>query len=249
MRYSLIASGSKGNCLFIQEKDTNILIDFGVSKTRVNEELERYNTNLEGIDALFYTHNHSDHFRLSSQIKRDVVYALDGILPEGYLYHPLKMFTPFTIKDLTLTPIKTSHDTYPSCGFVIESDSEKLVYLTDTGMFIEQDLDYIVNPDYLILESNHDIKLLMASDRSYELKSRILSDSGHLCNEDSAFLASRIVGPKTKEVILAHLSEECNTPELALNAYKKTFKNLHKKMNFSLKCGKQYEAVRGPNED
>ncbi len=249
MRYSLIASGSKGNCLYIEQKDTRILIDLGISLTRLSTELEHYQTKIEEIDALFYTHNHSDHFRTSSQIKRDIVYALDGVLPEGYPYHPVKMFTPITIKDLTLTPIMTSHDAVPSCGYVIESDSEKLVYLTDTGMFIEEDFDYIVNPDYLILESNHDIKMLMGSDRSYELKSRILSDTGHLCNEDSAFLASRIVGPKTKEVILAHLSEETNTPELALNAYKKTFKNLGKKINFSLKCGKQHEPVRGPNED
>ncbi len=249
MRYSLIASGSKGNCLYIEQNSTRILIDLGISLTRLKEELERYETTIEELDALFYTHNHSDHFRLSSQIKRDIVYALDGILPEGYSYHPVKMFTPITIKDLTLTPIRTSHDAVPSSGYVIESETEKLVYLTDTGMFIEDDLDYITNPDYLILESNHDIKMLMGSDRSYELKSRILSDTGHLCNEDSAFLASRIVGPKTKDVILAHISEECNTPELALDAYKKTFKNLHKKINFNLRCGKQSEPVRGPYED
>lgn len=249
MHYSLIASGSKGNCLYIEEKETHILIDLGLSLTRVNEELSRFNTSLENIDALFYTHNHSDHFRPSSQIKRDVVYALDGILPEGYSYHPLKMFNPITIKDLTLTPIKTSHDTPVSCGFVIEGEKEKLVYLTDTGMLIEEDLDYIINPDYLILEANHDIQMLLASDRSYELKTRILSDSGHLCNEDSAFAATRIVGEKTKEVILAHLSEECNTPVLALSTYQKVFKSTHKKMNFTLKCGKQHEATRGPNED
>ncbi len=249
MLYSLIASGSKGNCLYIQEKDTRILIDLGISLSRVNEELAQFSTNLDEIDALFYTHNHSDHFRESSQIKRDCVYALDGVLPKGYPYHSLYMYQSEIIKDLCITPIRTSHDTLVSCGYLIESKTEKLVYLTDTGYFIDENLSYIKNPDFLLLESNHDIRMLMASNRSYQLKTRILSDSGHLSNEDSGYAATIIVGPKTKEVVLCHLSEECNTEDKALKAYQKVFKAKRLKMNFSLRCAKQYEATRGGDEN
>ena len=124
---------------------------------------------------------------------------------------------------MKITPIEASHDAKACCGYIIEDDANKLVYLTDTGVACESIFDISKNPDYLIIESNHDIKMLMATNRTMECKKRILSPVGHLCNEDSAFACLNIIGKNTKEIVLAHISEEANTPEKALDAYKKIF--------------------------
>ena len=97
--------------------------------------------------------------------------------------------------------------------------------MTDTGVFLDECLPLVKNPTYLVIESNHDIRMLLNTNRTFELKNRIMSDKGHLCNEDSAIAAISIIGDNTKEITLAHLSEEANTPEVALEAYQKIFKH------------------------
>jgi phosphoribosyl 1,2-cyclic phosphodiesterase len=122
--------------------------------------------------------------------------------------------------------------------------------MTDTGCFLEENLPYIKNPTYLIIESNHDIKMLLNTKRTYELKNRILSDVGHLCNEDSAIAACEIIGKDTKEIILAHLSEEANTPECALAAYEKVFNHFGKDIKkYNVRCANQHYSLIGGNLD
>ena len=121
-----------------------------------------------------------------------------------------------------------------------------MAYLTDSGRFCMENLDFISNPSYLILESNHDIQMLLKTHRPQHLKDRILSEHGHLCNEDSAFAALEIIGKDTKEIVLAHLSEEANTPEKALNAWKSIFN--YKGINFdkfSIRCANQWIPLIG----
>lgn len=245
MFFHIIASGSKGNATIIKEKDTVILIDMGITLSRLEEGLGEIRLEVKDIDAAIFTHNHSDHINGLRFIPIKKQYALEGSLPSNG-YHIVHLYEPFVVKDLKITPIKISHDAINPCGFVVESENEKLVYITDTGIFLDECLDYIKNPDYLILESNHDLKMLYQSKRSLELKTRIASERGHLCNEDSALAAKDIVGNKTKEIVLAHISEECNTPSLALEAYQRVFSFFHLNyQQYNIRVAKQYSSLSG----
>lgn len=222
MYFNIIASGSKGNATIVVSKQTVILIDMGITFSRLEEGMKEINLDPKDIDGAIFTHNHSDHIAGLKFIPVKKQYALKGTLPTMN-HNVCELFTPFNIKNITITPIKASHDAINPCGFILFDGEEKLVYLTDTGVFLEENLKYCSNPDYLIIESNHDIQMLLKTNRPMELKQRILSDHGHLCNEDGAIAAKEILGPKTKEIIPAHLSEEANTPEKCLEAWNNIF--------------------------
>ena len=120
------------------------------------------------------------------------------------------------IDDLNVTVIKTSHDTADSNGYVFSSLGKSIVYITDTGYINVRNFDKLKNKNIYVLESNHDVRLLREGKYPYYLQQRILSDKGHLSNKETAYYLSEFIGDKTKEIILIHLSEENNKPELAL---------------------------------
>jgi phosphoribosyl 1,2-cyclic phosphodiesterase len=247
MYFNIIASGSKGNATIVVENKTVILIDMGISFCRLENGMKEINLTPSDITAAIFTHNHKDHVCGLKFITVKKQYALEGTLPSGDRTN-LDLFKEIQIGDLLVTPIAASHDAINPCGYVIKSSKEKLVYLTDTGVFIEDNIPYVSNPDYLIIESNHDIGMLMDTKRTIHLKKRILSDKGHLSNEDSALATLQIVGPNTKEVILAHLSQEANTPKIALKAYDKVFKYFNvTDYKFSIRCASQCESLLGGN--
>ena len=218
MKFNIIASGSKGNATIVTYKQTNILIDMGISLTRLNEGLKEFDLEVKDIDAALFTHDHADHINGIKFLSPKIMYALRGTL-DSTLSHVVEPFIPFIVGDFKITAFPTSHDALNPCGYVLEADEQKLVYMTDTGVYLSSNTPLVKNPDYLIIESNHDIQMLLHTNRPMELIQRILSEFGHLCNEDSAFATLEIIGDNTKEVILAHLSEEANTPETALAAY------------------------------
>ena len=244
MRFNVIASGSKGNATLVVTSSAVILIDLGICLKKLNEGLKEENLCIDDIDIALFTHNHSDHIAGLKYLSPKKLYALEGTLPTDS--NILKDREIFNYKGIEIIPFKVSHDAINPCGYVIIDGDEKLVYMTDTGVFNEDNLDILKDPTYLIIESNHDISLLLKTDRTMELKQRILSSHGHLCNEDSAFAALNIIGPRTKEIVLAHLSEEANTPEVALTAYNKVFKYAHVDINkFKLRCANQWASLRG----
>ncbi len=249
MYFDVISSGSKGNATLVVGKNTVLLIDMGVALTRLEEGLKECNLCKSDISGAIFTHNHADHISGIKFLSPSVMYALEGTLP-GSLSHVIELFKPFTIGEFNITPIKTSHDATNPCGFVIKDENEKLVYVTDTGYFVPESIELAKNPNYLIIESNHDIKMLLMTNRTYELKCRIMSEHGHLCNEDSAMAAVELLGPKTKEIVLAHLSEEANTPELALEAYRKVFRYHNININkYTLTCANQHHSVFGGHRE
>ena len=127
---------------------------------------------------------------------------------------------------------------------MLKSDKEELVYLTDTGQISKRTFNLIKNKTYYIIESNHDVEMLLNSNRPAILKSRILSYKGHLSNEDSAFYMSNLIGENTKKIVLAHLSEECNTTEKALDTYHNVFALRKINLNhIEIKCASQHEVV------
>ena len=249
MYFNVISSGSKGNATIVVYHKTVILIDMGITLTRLEEGLEECHLKKEDITGAIFTHDHADHTSGLRFISPEIQYGLKGTLPSS-LSNVIKPNKPFFIGEIEVTAFKTSHDATNPCGFKLTADKETLIYMTDTGVFVEENLPLIKNPTYLIIESNHDIKMLLHTNRTFELKSRIMSDVGHLCNEDSAIAACQIIGPDTKEIILAHLSEEANTPEKAMEAYQKVFKHFNININkYRVICAHQHHSTLGGHID
>lgn len=226
MKISVLASGSKGNCTLIQTKNTNILIDAGMSNLYIEKQLISLGVNPDLIDSVFITHTHVDHVAgLKVFIKKHnpIVYLTEKMSEElkdilnQYVILEDKIF----INDLTVDYFKTSHDTEDSVGYVVSDNESSVVYVTDTGYINSKYFDMLSNKDLYVFESNHDVQLLMDNPNyPYQTKQRILSDKGHLSNKDSAYYLSKLVGDKTKHIILAHLSEQNNDPNLALETLK-----------------------------
>ena len=245
MFFDVIASGSKGNATLVFTKENIFLIDLGIPAKVLEAELTKFNKTTKDIDALFITHNHADHYRGLKTVSPKKQYALFGTLPTS-LSNVIEEGKTIEMNGVKITPFMVSHDAVNPCGYVFEDEDEKLVYMTDTGKFLTRNLPLIKNPDYLIIESNHDISMELKCDRPMILKQRIMSDYGHLCNEDSAFAALEIIGDRTKEIVLAHLSEEANTPEVALEAYEKVFKYAHVDIKkYKVRCAMQHEHLIG----
>jgi len=231
----VLASGSKGNATYIRSKETTLLIDAGVSFKQIRTRLESQGETLSELDAVLLTHEHSDHTRgLHQTIKQTdaAVYTapktytrIKKLLKDPHDHIPVEADRPFMFKDLIVTPIKTSHDAAHSLGFIIQEDDQRLVYITDTGFLEEKDFPKIKNADMYILESNYDVALLFDSERPFYLKKRIDSVKGHLSNADSAYYLTRLIGERTKKIILAHGSEECNNEACVLKTIDEVFES------------------------
>lgn len=244
MYFHIIASGSKGNATVVVSGSTVLLIDMGITLTRLEEGLNEINLKKNDITGALFTHNHTDHISGIRFLSPKIMYGLEGTLPS--LCNVVYLNKPFVIGDFTIIPVETSHDATNPCAYLIKDKDSSLFYMTDTGIFVEETLPLIKDPTYLIIESNHDIRMLLKTNRPFELKDRIMSDHGHLCNEDSAIAAISIAGEHTKEIVLAHLSEEANTPETALEAYEKIFNHFGVAMDkYKVRCANQWVSLTG----
>ncbi|GEM_PF-230860 len=227
MRVDLFCSGSKGNSCLVRTATTSILIDCGPSTKRyMTQSLQSADLTSDTLDALLITHSHSDHVRQLAMFNHIPVYTCCPLSAKDYKGNPVPLDihtvarpSRFVIGDLTVLAVATSHDSGPSMGFVIDDGYEKLVYITDTGYLPAELYPSLSGADYYIFESNHDLEMLQQTNRPFWLKQRIASDTGHMCNADSSRLLARLITPNTREVVLAHLSEEANTPQLALQAF------------------------------
>lgn len=239
MHFYVLASGSKGNCCVITGKNTKLIIDCGSTKHYLLESFKAIDLDYQTIDALLLTHSHSDHI---SQLK---------LFNQCLVYSPFKLdredsievipFESFQIGEFTINPIPLSHDVGITVGYIIQNAENKFVYITDTG-YLKQDYYTIINnADYYVFESNHDISMLMKSQRPYPLKQRIISDNGHLDNETSAEILANVIGNNTKEIVLAHLSEVANTPLLALTSVRNKINDT----NISIRVAYQYKIIEG----
>lgn len=220
MKFSIVGSGSKGNACLIYNKDTLIQIDMGLPLKSLKKELDHLGKTVNDIQALFITHEHTDHI-VGIPLYHDRVdlYAGEGTYASA---NPVEPFVPLEVGSMSIVPFPTSHDATNPMGYLIEEEGCRLGYVTDTGYLSDEALALIKDCDYYYFESNHDLKMLMDSARPAVLKKRIHSKHGHLSNIDSAIYMAELIGPRTKAIYLAHLSEECNTPEIALSSYHKT---------------------------
>ncbi|MEF3318130.1 MBL fold metallo-hydrolase [Peptoniphilus grossensis] len=227
MKFCSLASGSSGNCQYIEYKNTKIIIDAGLSGKKIEENLEEIGVKASELDAIFVTHEHIDHIKsvgvLSRRHKLKVfsnMMTLDAMLPTVKKLDPKKTFIfengkSFTFKDLEIMPISTFHDCASGCGFVISGD-KKISLLTDTGWVNADAMEKMDGSELFYLESNHDVDMLMQGTYPYQTKQRILSTKGHLSNENAGEVLSMILKKKKEKILLGHLSADNNLPELAL---------------------------------
>ena len=234
MKFCVIASGSKGNCTYISTEYTNILIDIGISCANVEKKLSELDVNSNSIDAVVLTHTHNDHInglRVFIKKHNPKLYLTKKMYDELSILFPIINYEiitgDFNINDVDFTVFKTSHDSPDSNGYILESNKKSLVYITDTGYINSKYFEKLKNKSAYIIESNHDIELLMNGKYPYHLKQRILGDKGHLSNRDTSYYLTKFIGEKTETVVLIHLSEENNKEEVAL----KTLNNALKKEN------------------
>lgn len=220
MRVVVLSSGSKGNTTYIECGKTKILIDIGNTCKYVELKLKGIGVNPEDIDGILITHTHVDHVKglkvflhkyatrvyFTDKVQEELDYVLDYFVIKEEM---------FSIGDLLIQVIKTSHDALGSVGYVVSFLGKSIVYITDTGYINQKYFSVLKNREVYIMESNHDIELLNHSKYPFHLRQRILGDKGHLSNYDCAHYLSQFIGDKTKCIMLAHLSQENNTPVLA----------------------------------
>ena len=241
MKISVLASGSKGNCTYIASNNTKILIDVGMTNLYIEKKLILLGINPNDINFIFITHTHTDHIAgLKVFLKKHhpKVFLTQDMYNE--LYDVLNDYEiledKILLNDLEIDYFKTSHDT-DSVGYIIKNNDKEVVYVTDTGYINVKNLKKINNKDLYIFESNHDIEMLMNNPNyPYQIKQRILGDKGHLSNNQCHEYLKKIIGNKTKYIVLAHLSEQNNNPDIALN-------NLSDIENIKIMIAKQNEST------
>lgn len=247
MKVKVLASGSKGNSTLVRTERINILVDIGITYQQLYSELEKINLTPKDISAILVTHTHSDHIKgLSALVKKTnlKVYALEEMVDELSKKIPLDNIflyeNPLELDELKINLIRISHDV-EGVGFIIEHKNHSLVYITDTGYINQKYLPLMKNKEVYIIESNHDEEMLMEGPYPYILKQRVISDKGHLSNKTTAEYLLKTVGEYTKKIVLAHISENNNTEELALSTTKELLEqnNIYK----DIIIAKQYESL------
>lgn len=224
--YTPLASGSKGNCIYLNTPNCKLLIDAGISGRAITKKLAEINVDIHDIDAILVTHEHSDHIqglRVLAFKHRIPVFAnhetAKGIVNQFHDCPKFKIFSTgesFEYFGLEIHPFSIQHDTLDPVAFTIKIDSLKLGFCTDLGFVTSQVRKNLLQCDYLYLESNHEPSMVHSSARPAVYKQRVLGRSGHLSNQACGELLTQIAHPNLKHVHLAHLSEECNSEEKAL---------------------------------
>ena len=222
MKICTLASGSSGNSLLIQTEDTKILVDAGISLRQIKLRLEVLDVDVEDIDAVVVTHEHSDHTAALPRLKTPVhVAAQTSELWKDKLSQMMEFSSDcaFQIKDLLVTPFSVPHDALDPVGFTIESEKgEKIGIVTDIGSVTGLVRERLRGSNALVIEFNHCTDILLYSHYPWDLKQRIKGRLGHLSNIQGSELLQDLLHGGLKHVVLAHLSQVNNKPEAALKA-------------------------------
>lgn len=223
----VLASGSKGNAIYISDGLTSILVDAGLSGIEIERRLKSKGLCPEDLDAILVSHEHNDHiqgvgilsrrFDLPVYINRKTIEASSSYI--GNIQNIVNFDTglPFAINNLKIHPFSISHDAEDPAGFTICLNNTKIGIATDLGIATAMVKEHLKGCALLILEANHDPDMLQNGPYPWPLKQRIKDRTGHLSNEDSKNLLHEVQHDRLKHVILAHMSETNNTPEKALN--------------------------------
>ena len=223
-RVCVLASGSSGNCIYVESSQTALLIDAGISARETLRRMELAALDPAKLAAICISHEHTDHTTGVAQLHKKLGMKLfaNGATARavrGTETLPWNLFAdgnPFTIGDIEILPFPLPHDAYAPVGFVLACGDARLGIATDLGMPTQLARERLRGCQLVVLEANHDETLLHSSFRPWALKQRILGRQGHLSNETAAALLADIAGDTLQQVFLAHLSRECNNLDLAL---------------------------------
>lgn len=234
MRICVLASGSKGNSTYIETEKSKILIDAGITKSDLERRLSLINVNPSDIDAILITHEHSDHIKGVGQFAKKFgckIYAhnlswdaLSTKIGDIPLAQQVEFNgKDFNIRDMTIHTFDLDHDSNHCVGFSVIEGNKKFTTATDLGHTTPEIVKNLATSDFVVLESNHDIQTLKNNPNYPQiLKTRILSRHGHLSNEETAQTIVKLLGNTTRGVVLAHLSEQNNSPDMAIRTIRKT---------------------------
>ncbi|SPE56528.1 Beta-lactamase domain protein [Verrucomicrobia bacterium] len=229
VRLTILGSGSAGNCAYVETEETRVLIDAGLSLRQIRLRLATISRAPENLSGILVTHEHSDHIQglmgLAEKLRIPVYcnrLTQDAIQYQLQTRLPCRLFATgasFEVGDIAVETFTVPHDAQDPVGFLLRTASGNIGFLTDLGHATKLVVERVRTAHVLLLEANHDIKLLQdCPHRPWSLKQRILSRHGHLSNEAAAEVAEQIVSSSLRHLYLGHLSRDCNRPEIAHRA-------------------------------
>ncbi|WFB35282.1 MBL fold metallo-hydrolase [Kiritimatiellota bacterium B12222] len=232
-----LASGSTGNCTLLATENTRVLIDAGISARRIQTHLREWGMELDQLDGVCVTHEHSDHIQALPILNKKHGVPLYGnagtvqSLAHKKKFEDLKwrIFAngqSFDIGELSIDPFSVPHDAYDPVSYVVRAGKYRMGFATDIGLATRLVRLQLQGCHVLVLETNHDRILLEESERPWSLKQRIGGRQGHLSNEEAADLLKEVAGPELEQVYLAHMSKDCNQWALAESIIRMTLKEL-----------------------
>jgi phosphoribosyl 1,2-cyclic phosphodiesterase len=227
VRLTILGSGSSGNCAYVETDETRVLIDAGFSLRQIRQRLASIGRAPENLTGILVTHEHSDHVQslpalcgklgIPVYINRPTHEAVEYQLQAKLACRLFATGASFEVGDILVDTFSIPHDAQDPVGFLLRTSAGNIGFLTDLGHTTRLVLERIRPAHALVLEANHDVKMLQdCPRRPWSLKQRILGRHGHLSNEAAADVAQEIMSTDLSHLYLGHLSRECNTPELAL---------------------------------
>lgn len=251
MRFSVLSSGSKANSVFVEAGGVRFLVDCGLSGKQAEERLAEVGINPDSLEAIIVTHEHSDHINGVGTLSRRYnlpVYANRATMESISKPKAKEIFRTgeeFYIRDVRIEPFSIVHDAADPVGFAIYAHGLKLVICTDLGRVTNLVREHVRGANAILLESNHDLEMLQSCSYTWELKQRIASTHGHLSNNAAGELIEEIMHPELFHIVLGHLSENSNTPALALETANRHLKLCQDRTGGlrTLLCGNIYESL------
>lgn len=247
MKTCVLASGSEGNCTYIETDTHKILVDLGTNVKYIKQKLTEIGVSLDEIEYVIISHVHDDHVKA---LKTFIKNYNATIFVTRLMFQELSCLQEYPniviydediyLDELTIGVIKTSHDTSDSRNFIFTSQRKSVAYITDTGYLNQKYFKQLSNLNVYLFESNHDVEMLMNGPYPTWLKNRVVGPVGHLSNKDASVYLAKLIGPETNKVVLMHLSKHNNTEDIALETLQNTFKEYD--IEFSnVSCARQKE--------
>lgn len=237
LQFSVLASGSTGNAIYVETEDHSFLIDAGLSGKQMEALFQKIDRDMGKLSGILVTHEHSDHikgvgivarkYKLPVYANEKTWQAMDGLIGQVPVEQKFifNMETVKTFGSLDIESFGVSHDAADPMFYVFHHGEKKVVIITDTGYVSDRMKGLISNADAYVFESNHDVQMLRMGRYPWSIKRRILSDVGHVSNEDAAIAMSEVAGDRTKRIYLAHLSQDNNMKDLARMAVAQTLES------------------------
>lgn len=247
MEVSVLGSGSKGNSIFIKNNNFSFIIDAGFTGRELDRRLSEIGHQIKDIRAILITHDHGDHINGAGVVSRNtgskvyanykMYYKLKRRLGKKIEYSFIEPEVSFTLDTMQVTPFETPHDAIQANGFIIESNGLKIGVATDVGHPSSRVIDSLRGCDMLVLESNHDSKMLATGPYPQVLKDRVNGDEGHLSNSQTAEILKEVAHEGLKRVIFVHLSEENNKERLVIESAQKALEGYNTEIVISSQYG------------